>query len=391
MAEVTLEQVEKQYANGVHAVRDFNLTIRDGELLVLVGPSGCGKTTTLRLIAGLEEPTRGVLRMDGRTLNGVPPRDRDVGMVFQRHSLYPHLTVRQNLGFGLWLREGQDRLARLWDRCFRPARHAQLRQEEAKRETRIEEAARWLELETLLDRLPRQLSGGEQQRAALGRALVRQPAVLLMDEPLSHLDPRLRFELRRQLHLLHERLPATMIYVTHDQSEAMTLGERLVVLDQGTIQQVDRPAEIYARPRNRFVAGFIGWPPMNFLDGRLIEVQSQLAFQAADDFWPVPPERAKPWAALVGRDVTLGVRPEYIRPATDGEAGTLTMETALVEWLGSEALVTFQRKGLRLTARMEAPLGWTRGQTVCIRCDMRQSHLFDRSSGAALGMRGPDG
>src|SRR5438876_11721728 len=276
MAEVVLQHLAKVYPNGVHAVRDLNLTVADGELVVLLGPSGCGKTTTLRLIAGLEEPSAGTIAIGGQVVNALPPRRRNVAMVFQKSTLYPHLNVRRNIAFGLQLRQHTNPVVKLALRLFRLHLYARARQQEKQIGERVESTARLLGLEDVLDRRPSQLSGGQQQRVALGRAIARQPDVFLLDEPLSQLDGRLRAELRHELHLLQGRLRKTMIYVTHDQAEAMTLADRLVVIDRGAIQQVGRPQEVYERPCNRFVAGFLGWPAMNFIDGRLIQYGGEI-------------------------------------------------------------------------------------------------------------------
>lgn len=385
MAEVALEHVGKVYANGVRAVHDLNLQVADGELLVLLGPSASGKTTTLRLIAGLDEPTTGIIRIGDRIVNTVPPRDRNVAVVFQKPGLYPHLSVRENLAFGLMLRHRRSWLGRWWSRCFRPAVYAEAQRRERQYEERVAEAARWLELEDVLERRPGQLSGGQQQRAALGRALVRQPAVFLLDEPLSHLDSRLRAELRSQLHLLQQRLRVTMIYVTHDQVEAMTLGDRIAVLDRGVVQQIDPPAWIYERPQNRFVAEFVGWPPMNFLDGRLRHENGRPCFEALGQALSLPVEKAETWTPFAGRDLTLGIRPEAVALARNAEEA-LTMEVVLTESLGSECLVTFQRGDRRLTGKMVSPMKLVSGQMVGVTWDWSKSHLFDRVGGAALGL-----
>ncbi len=269
MAGVVLENVSRVYPGDVSAVKGIDLEVRDREFLVLVGPSGCGKTTTLRLIAGLEEVSLGKIVIDARLVNDVPPKDRDIAMVFQNYALYPHLTVYRNLAFGLELREGVGGLGWLWQWALPPGRKATLRQRRRTIDQRVLEAARVLGIEELLQRYPRQLSGGERQRVALGRAMVRSPAVFLFDEPLSNLDAKLRVEMRRELKQLHRRLQTTMIYVTHDQVEALTLGDRIVVMNEGKIQQVGRPMEVYDWPANRFVAGFIGTPAMNFIGGEL--------------------------------------------------------------------------------------------------------------------------
>lgn len=381
MAEVALEHLSKTYPNGVPAVRDLSLTIPAGELLVLVGPSGSGKSTILRLIAGLETPTGGAVRIGGRDVTRLPPRRRDVAMVFQKHSLYPHLSVYDNLAFGLRLR---DRAGWRWLRRWFGS---DFRRREAETDERVREAARLLELDELLNRKPGQLSGGQQQRAALGRALVRRPAVFLLDEPLSNLDWRLRTDLRRQLHLLQRRLQATMVYVTHDQSEALALGDRVVVLDGGVVRQADTPAGLYQRPRDRFVAGFIGWPPMNLLDGRLAEEGGRLCLQTAGHCLPVPPG----WKPFAGREVTLGIRPTAITVGDAAGAARLTMEVALSEPQGDGVLLTLRRDGIELTAKAAAASAFASGQTVEVAIDMRHSYFFDRAGGLALERRDAEG
>ena len=370
MAEVVLEGVGKTYPNGVQAVRDLSLTVADGELVVLVGPSGCGKTTTLRLIAGMETPTSGTIRIDGRLVNAVPPHRRDVAMVFQRPALYPHLNVRENLGFGLALRRSVPM---------------------AEQRERVERTARLLELSDLLDRRPNELSGGQQQRAALGRALVRQPAVFLLDEPLSNLDARLRMEMRRELHLLHRRLRATMVYVTHDQEEALTLGDRVVLLDGGKVQQADRPQALYERPANRFTAAFIGWPPMNFLEGRLVEEAGCLLL--IDGEWELPlAERRDEWRVFAGREVTLGVRPEHVRVAVASVSLEQTlMEVRLLERAGSYLLATLCYGGWTVTARLGGPSPVSEGERAAVEFALVQAHLFDRESGRLLSAARSDG
>ena len=360
MAEVVLERVHKTYPNGVQAVRDLNLTVADGELIVLVGPSGCGKTTTLRLIAGLETPTGGTIRINGRVVNAEPTHRRNVAMVFQRPALYPHLNVRENLGFGLVLRRKVPK---------------------AEQQERVARTARLLELSDLLDRRPNELSGGQQQRAALGRALVREPAVFLLDEPLSNLDARLRMEMRRELHLLHRRLRATMVYVTHDQEEALTLGDRVVLLDGGVIRQADTPQALYERPADRFVAAFIGWPPMNFLEGRLVEVDGRLTLTDGEATLSLG-ERQNEWRPFVGREVALGVRPEHVR-VTAG-SGSPLMDVRLVERAGSYRLATLDYGGWTVTARLEGPSPVSEGERVAVEFALVQAHLFDRPTGRLL-------
>ncbi len=366
MAEVALEGVSKRYANGVLALDGVDLEVADGELVVLVGPSGCGKTTALRLIAGLESLTAGAVRIGGRVLNGESPNRRDVAMVFQRPALYPHLSVRANLGFGLKLR-----------RSWWFSRKAEQRQ-------RVEEVAQVLGLEGVLERRPAELSGGQQQRVALGRALVRRPTVFLLDEPLSSLDAPLRLEMRRELHLLHRRLRATMVYVTHDQEEALTLGDRVVVLDRGKVQQADRPAALYERPANRFVAAFLGWPPLSLLDGRLVEADGGLWLAGDGEKLPVPDE----WRRFAGRDVTVGVRPEDVIVGPD-ETGAvrMQMEVRLIEARGADRLLTLRRGGWALTARQPAgePAASAAGcATAEVGLRLGRAHLFDGATGVAL-------
>ena len=367
MAQVVLEGVHKTYPNGVRAVRELSLTIADGELLVLVGPSGCGKTTTLRLIAGLETPTSGTIRIDGRVVNGEPPHRRDVAMVFQRPALYPHLNVRQNLGFGLALRDGG------WPW----ASQARLME----RRERVTQTAQLLELSDLLERTPNELSGGQQQRAALGRALVRKPAVFLLDEPLSNLDARLRMEMRRELLLLHRRLAATMVYVTHDQDEALTLGDRVVVLDKGVVQQADSPRALYDRPISRQVAAFVSWPPMNFLEGRLIEESGCLSLKRGKMALPLA-ERQDEWRGFVGREVVLGIGPEKVRICA--KESPMTAEVRLVERIGAFRLATLRCGEWTITARLEGTSHPAEGSQAAVGFDLVQAHLFDAATGRVL-------
>jgi multiple sugar transport system ATP-binding protein len=380
MAEVALEGVHKVYANDCHAVRDLCLTIEAGELLVLVGPSGCGKTTILRLVAGLEAPTRGIVRIAGQIVNRWPPWRRDVAMVFQRPALYPHRTVRDNLLSSRLLSQPS------WLLRFLEPQRRERRMDSAAIRNTIAATAKLLELEGLLDRLPAELSGGEQQRVALGRALVRRPGLLLLDEPLSNLDAGLRLELRRELHLLHRRFPATMVYVTHDPVEALTLGDRVAVLNEGVLQQVDRPEALYQRPCNRFVAGFFGWPPMSFLDGRLVLVQGKAAFVATG--WNVPlrlPEDSHgTW--YDGRDLTLGVRPEDVTWHVEPADGRTPMEVELVEKFGNFVLVMLTADGQQLAGLATQGKGVPvkEGQKVMVQLRTDHIHLFDRASGRTL-------
>lgn len=342
------------------AVEDFDLEVADREFLVLVGPSGCGKSTTLRMVAGLEEISGGTVAIDGRVVNTLPPKDRDIAMVFQNYALYPHMTVRENMAFGLKLR----------------------RTPRAEIERRIAEAAEALGLEQLLERLPKNLSGGQRQRVALGRAIVRQPKVFLFDEPLSNLDAKMRVEMREEIHRLHHRLDATILYVTHDQTEAMTLGDRIVVMEGGHIRQVDDPVRLYNEPRNRFAAGFIGTPPMNFLPVRVAEGGGL----CAEGGCLQPPTGFVPEEVTVGRPLLFGVRPERLRAERlpEGEelpAGCLAGMVEIVEQMGSEAFVHFAVGGSRLIARLPSDTPVRHGERCALAVDFRHAHLFDPESG----------
>lgn len=320
MASVHLNNVNKIYPGGFHAVRDVDIEIADGEFVVLVGPSGCGKSTTLRMIAGLEEISGGDISIGDRRVNDVPPGDRNIAMVFQSYALYPHMTVRQNMAFGLKMR----------------------RTPKAEIAQRVDDAAKLLSIEALLDRRPRELSGGQRQRVAVGRAIVRDPAVFLFDEPLSNLDAKLRGQMRTELAALHNRLGATMVYVTHDQVEAMTLGDRLVLMNEGVVQQVGPPLEVYHNPANRFVATFIGSPAMNLLEGTI----SAGRFQSShgDASWPAD--------QLPDGPAVLGVRPEDLLPAAEGELSLADGRRTVTENLGHEALVHFDFSGGTHVARL---------------------------------------
>ncbi len=361
MASVTLEGVRKIYAvrGGSHtAVHGISLDIADGEFVVLVGPSGCGKSTTLRMIAGLESPSAGEILIGGRRVNDEPPKDRDIAMVFQNYALYPHMTARENMVFALRLRK-------------QPAEEI---------ERRVSEAAAMLGIEALLPRTPRQMSGGERQRVALGRALVRHPSVFLFDEPLSNLDAKLRVQLRREIGRLHRRLSATMIYVTHDQVEAMTLGDRIVVMQAGHVQQVASPAELYGRPANVFVAGFIGSPPMNLLPGRIEDSAVLLDGGAGSVAFGARPG---PEAAS-GTRVILGIRPEDLgRPASDGEPG-LDFLVDSVEPLGHEVLVGAKAGTAEVVARMAPRSAPEAGARVRLRPDPERLHFFMEATGQRL-------
>jgi multiple sugar transport system ATP-binding protein len=395
MAGVVLENVSRVYPGKVAAVRGVNLEVQDREFLVLVGPSGCGKTTTLRMIAGLEELSGGTIRIGPRVVNDVPPKDRDIAMVFQNYALYPHMNVYRNMAFSLELREKIGGIGWLWRWALPNSRRADLAARRFAVAERVHGAARVLGIEDLLERFPRQLSGGERQRVALGRAMVRNPAVFLFDEPLSNLDAKLRVEMRRELKQLHERLQATMIYVTHDQVEALTLGDRIVVMNEGVIQQIGQPMEVYDWPRNRFVAGFIGTPSMNFIHGELDTAEGEPHFRRGD--WTVPlGERltAKKHSAP-RQPVLLGVRPEHLRVGkVDGEGAVVRSieilgdaAVANLEWTVSGAgprrtdLVAHQGGANYVVTKIESRSQLRPGDRVGLEVDKRHVHVFDPDTG----------
>src|SRR5262245_37975709 len=356
MAQVSIRRLNKKYDNGFHAVKDVNLEIRDKEFLVLVGPSGCGKTTTLRMVAGLEEITSGEIRIGDDVVNDLPPMDRNIAMVFQNYALYPHKTVFDNMAFGLQMRGyAKDEVRK-----------------------RVQEAAAILGIEALLERKPRQLSGGQRQRVAVGRAIVRHPQVFLFDEPLSNLDAKLRVQIRVELKRLHERLETTAIYVTHDQVEAMTLGTRVVVMKDGYVQQLGEPLELYGRPANKFVAGFIGSPAMNFVDvsissdGRWAETAG-LRFQV--------PERVR---SHTGRRVTLGMRPEALRIVNgSNDPGSFATTVDVMEPLGNEILLNFRAGGVPMVARVDPGVRVKAHEDVRFAIDPERLHFFDAQTEAA--------
>ncbi|MEO9214401.1 MAG: sn-glycerol-3-phosphate ABC transporter ATP-binding protein UgpC [Rhodanobacter sp.] len=361
MAAVQLDQLRKIYPNGNVGVAGASFEIADGELLVLVGPSGCGKTTLLRMIAGLETISGGTLSIDGRVVNEVAPKDRDIAMVFQNYALYPHMTVAENLGFGLRLRG-----------------HKQ-----ADIDQRVAAAAKTLELEARLTSRPAALSGGQRQRVALGRALVRDPKVFLLDEPLSNLDAKLRLSMRVEIARLHRQLKATMIYVTHDQIEAMTLGQRIVVLDGGVIQQIDTPMNLYERPANLFVAGFVGSPAMNLLRGTLKFDHDWLLATAHGDVALGQPPQAAAWQAWRDRDVVLGIRPEDLQPQEAGDAA-LSAQLEVLEPVGNEIFLNLRFGAQALVSRVSPRALPEPGSVVSLGLVAQRLHLFDPASGTRI-------
>jgi multiple sugar transport system ATP-binding protein len=356
MANVSIRKLNKKYDNGFHAVKDVDLEIRDKEFLVLVGPSGCGKTTTLRMVAGLEEITSGEIRIGDKVVNDLPPMDRDIAMVFQNYALYPHKTVFDNMAFGLQMRSYPK--------------------EEVKK--RVHEAAAILGIEGLLERKPRQLSGGQRQRVAVGRAIVRHPQVFLFDEPLSNLDAKLRVQMRVELKRLHERLETTAIYVTHDQVEAMTLGTRVVVMKDGRVQQVGEPLELYGKPANKFVAGFIGSPAMNFVD---VSISGDGLWAECEGVRLQVPERLRSHG---GRRVTLGVRPEALRLVNGAEQHCLATEVDVVEPLGNEILLNFRAGGVPMVARVDPGVRVKAHESIRLAPDPERLHFFDAKTEDAI-------
>ncbi len=367
MANLSLKNIYKRYSGGVVAVSDFNLEIEDKEFIILVGPSGCGKSTTLRMIAGLEEISDGELYIDGRLVNEVAPKDRDIAMVFQNYALYPHMTVFENMAFGLKLRK--------------------MPRDEIKR--RVHEAAQILDIEHLLDRKPKALSGGQRQRVALGRAIVREPKVFLMDEPLSNLDAKLRVQMRTEIGKLHQKLQTTFIYVTHDQTEAMTMGSRIVVMKDGIVQQVDSPMNLYNTPANKFVAGFIGSPQMNFIDAKLTREDDDafLSFGASKIKLAAEKVAAIP-AEYFGKDVTMGIRPEdlhddeaFIASAADS---VIDAKVEITEMMGAETYLYLLVEGVAFTARVNPKSTSKLGDTIKIAIDPNKIHIFDKDTELAI-------
>lgn len=364
MSNLSLKHIYKVYTGNVTAVKDFNLEIEDKEFIVFVGPSGCGKSTTLRMIAGLEEITKGELYIGEKLVNDVAPKDRDIAMVFQNYALYPHMTVFDNMAFGLKLRKIPK----------------------AEIEKKVKEAARILDIEHLLDRKPKALSGGQRQRVALGRAIVREPKVFLMDEPLSNLDAKLRVQMRTEIAKLHNRLETTFIYVTHDQTEAMTMGSRIVVMKDGVIQQVDTPQNIYEYPTNMFVAGFIGSPQMNFINAALVEEDGKVYAEFENEKVILTEDKAKVLkeGKYIGKDVVLGIRPENIDDSDEFVAehkdAVITTQVEVTEMMGSETYLYLKDGASSITARVGGTSKAKSGDKIKIAFDETKIHIFDKET-----------
>jgi multiple sugar transport system ATP-binding protein len=363
VARVVLDDLTKRYVAGTVAVDKLNLDVADGEFVCLVGPSGCGKTTALRMIAGLEEISDGEIRINDRVVNDLQPRDRDIAMVFQSYALYPHMTVYDNMAFGLQLRKTPKEQI---DRA-------------------VHDAARILDLERFLERRPGALSGGQRQRVALGRAIVREPAAFLMDEPLSNLDAKLRVQTRAEIARLHQRLAATMIYVTHDQVEAMTMGDRIAVINEGVLQQVGTPRELYEAPQNRFVAGFIGSPSMNFVAMTLDQKDGEPQLSGDGATVRLDDAQAAGLRDRAAGPIVLGVRPEHLDVGSpDGPGLRLTATVDVIEFLGNDELIHAQSGDRDIVAIVDTDVNLKVGEEVVLRAEPRRLHMFDPESGLAL-------
>ena len=363
MAYLTLRNINKIYPNGFHAVHDFNLEAERGEFIVFVGHSGCGKSTTLRMIAGLEDISKGEFLINGELANNLGPREREVAMVFQSYALYPNMTVYDNLAFGLNLQGVDEDII----------------------EERVQKTAKILGLTDYLDRMPRALSGGQRQRVAVGRSIIRKVGVFLMDEPLSNLDAKLRVQMRIEISKIHQRLGATIIYVTHDQTEAMTLGTRIVVMKDGVVQQVDTPQNLYQKPGNLFVAGFMGSPQMNFLDAVISEEGGKICASVGEYKLDVPAEKGKALkdGGYVGKTVVMGIRPEDIHDTgTFVEQATTKMDSTVrvYELLGAEVFLYFDLNGTQITARVDPRTPARTGDPIKFVFDMEKAHFFDKES-----------
>ncbi|MGF6907384.1 ABC transporter ATP-binding protein [Fusobacterium sp. PH5-44] len=359
MAKVVLKNVQKHYPNGFKAVCGMNLNVEDGEFIVFVGPSGCGKTTTLRMIAGLEEITDGEIYIGETLINNVLPKDRKISMVFQNYTLYPHMTVYENMAFSLKLKKiSRDEIHK-----------------------KICSVAERLEISNLLDRKPKDMSGGQRQRVALGKAIVKSPEVFLFDEPLSNLDAKLRVSMRTQISQLHKELGTTVIYVTHDQVEAMTMGDRICVLKDGKIMQVDTPLNLYNYPDNKFVAGFIGSPMMNFIDGLIIKSNEKYLIKIRDLTMEFPKNKYEIVKYLEGKEITLGIRPEHISIGESNDLNTVDVAINMKELMGNEEIIYFNLNDVQMIARLELDeentLKLGKMSSIILKFDMSKCHLFD--------------
>ena len=366
MAQVSIRKVVKAYEGGVQAVKGIDLDIADHEFVVLVGPSGCGKSTTLRMIAGLEEITSGEIAIGGTVVNDIPPRDRDIAMVFQNYALYPHMSVYDNMAFGLTLRKFPK----------------------AEIEKRVNNAARILDIEPLLARKPKALSGGQRQRVAMGRAIVRDPKVFLFDEPLSNLDAKLRVQMRTEIKKVHQTVRTTTVYVTHDQVEAMTLADRVVVMNHGVIEQVGPPQELYHRPATRFVAGFIGSPAMNFIPARVENGSGALRLNLPNGIvLPVPAERTARYGAAAGKEMIFGIRPEHLTEPKNLDRpniATFELTPEVIEPMGMETLLHLWLQGAEVCSRIDPTTPAAPGRPMQVAADLNHMHLIDPESGRVL-------
>ncbi len=362
MASITFTHVNKTYPGNVEIVPDLNLEIKDKEFVILVGPSGCGKSTTLRMIAGLEDITSGELRIGDRVVNDIAPKDRDIAMVFQNYALYPHMSVYKNIAFGLQLRKmPKDEI-----------------------DKKVHEAARILDLEHLLDRKPKALSGGQRQRVALGRAMVRNPAVFLLDEPLSNLDAKLRTSMRSEISKLHKKLDTTFVYVTHDQTEAMTMGDRICVMKDGVIQQFDTPQTLYDFPCNLFVAGFIGSPQMNFITAGIAKEGGNIVAKFGGFTLPIPESKAKALNGYIGKEVIVGVRPEDFEEVGANQDGVITATVELAELMGSETNLYMDCAGNKLIVRMPSSVRPKEHEKFRVAIKLDKIHIFDKETEKAI-------
>lgn len=369
MASLTLENINKIYDNGFHAVKDFNMQIEDKEFIIFVGPSGCGKSTTLRMIAGLEDISSGTLKIDNKVVNNMLPKDRDIAMVFQNYALYPHMSVYDNMAFSLKIKKTpKDEI-----------------------DKKVKEASRILGIENMLDRKPKQLSGGQRQRVAMGRAIVRNPKVFLMDEPLSNLDAKLRVQMRIEISKLHQKLGATIIYVTHDQTEAMTLGTRIVVMKDGEVQQIDTPQNLYDSPKNLFVAGFIGSPQMNFVTVLTEKIGDDVFVKNEHIRLKLPQSKAKILTekGYIDKHIIFGIRPEAIHdePAfiqQSGEDSTITANIRVYEMMGAEVYLYFDIADDQLTARVNPRTNAKVGGDIKLAFDMNKCYLFDKNTSLSI-------